>query len=97
MVTSFLNPGGSRKHAVQITSLTSRSPINPKSEAPPAHLSYLSPGWAWSDASGASEWVQLVELTERAINTVSIRIASSTCSDITSFVRLDITASEVGP
>ena len=40
---------------------------------------------------------QLVELTVRAISTVSIMIASSTCSDITSLAGRDITASDVGP
>lgn len=40
---------------------------------------------------------QLVVATERAISTVSIRIASNTCNAITNLTLRDITASLVGP
>ena len=40
---------------------------------------------------------QLIELPARAINTVSIEMASITCSAITNLADLEINASDVGP
>jgi len=42
-------------------------------------------------------WSQLIELPARAINTVSIKMASITCSAITNLADLEISASDVGP